>query len=619
MNRNDLIKTLRGFQGSWCFRSLSFLRHLNRIGKWLVVVLVLIGLDMGIGGSVYHPLIYPYKLGNFILCRNHSQNWCSDLPPSMVTSRLGLVVSEHHEATQVGIDILRQGGNAVDAAVAIGYALAVVDPCCGNIGGGGFMLIHAPSTVPTVINFREKAPMSASSNMFQDPKGNVVPDRSKNGYLAVAVPGTVAGLDFAQLKYGTQSRQQVMAGSISLAEQGFVLNQFDIDKLKPQTARFRSNPVVASIFLNQDRSYAVGERLVQAQLAQTLKKISQQGEEVFYRGEIARQLVQSSDIGGGVLSLQDLADYSVVETPPLVCRYKQHQILTTPLPGGGVTLCQMLGLLELDQVDQTKVTPLEQLHQLLMAMLVAYADRNRYLGDLVHDRDPTTWLLSSVHLGQMNQFRQSDRAVDPAKVLKFDTAPKGTHTSHYSVVDRDGMVVAVTYTLNSQFGSHVIAGDTGFFLNNEMDDFTAKLGQPNQFGLIQGSMNQIEPGKRPLSSIAPTIVLDGKQPWLVTGSPGGSTIPTTILQIILRMVNKDDSLNYAVTATKVHYQGYPNLVLTEPAGLSSQMFLALWQKGYRVIPFPRWGAAESIVIDPKTFVRYGINDIRRPGGLAMGQ
>ena len=586
-----------------------------RLGGGVVLVLVLgIGADMLVGRSVYHPLTHVYQAGSWFFCRQSSACYDQNRSTREVIGQRGMVVTEQREASAVGVNILKSGGNAVDAAVAIGYALAVTYPCCGNLGGGGFMLIRQADGKETVINFREKAPLRSHPQMYVNEKGEVQSDRSRKGYLAVGVPGSVAGLDQALTAYGTMTRQQVMAPAIKLAEDGFTLQAGDIAILKKATRKFSGQPNVAAIFLKNDQPYEVGDRLIQTNLAQTLKQISQQGPQAFYKGAIAQEVVRESKAHGGILTLQDFQTYSVSESKPLRCQYRGYTVLTTPLPGGGVTVCQMLTILNGYSLKPKDFRSAESMHWLLSTMLFAYADRNKYLGDPEFVQNPVDRLLSPEYAAQIRRQIQPNKATSPKQL---DADSEGEHTTHYSVVDRFGNVVSVTYTINSLFGAEVIAGKTGFFLNNEMDDFATQPGGANQFGLVQGAANAIAPGKRPLSSMAPTVVIKDGKPWIVTGSPGGPTISTTILQIVSNVVDYSMTVEQSVAAPRIHYQGLPNIVVTEPFALKPAVVQSLWEKGYRIVPIPGWGAAESILIgQDSTF--HGANDPRKPAGQATG-
>lgn len=592
-------------------------RCLLAVASSSALVGLVIGLDMAISGSVYHPISYIYSLLSWQGCKNSSLPSCYEntSPANSVSGKNGVVVTTQHYASEVGLQVLKEGGNAVDAAVAVGYALAVTDPCCGNIGGGGFMLIHLANGKDTFINFREKAPEAATRSMYLDKQGNVISGLSTKGYLAIAVPGTVAGLDYALTNYGTKTLKQVMTPAIKLAEQGFVLQQGDINILSAGKKNFiRSN--VAAIFLKDGKTpYQVGDRLVQKNLAQTLKLVANQGTDAFYKGMIAQEVAKASRENGGILTPTDFAHYKVAETQPVRCNYRGYQITASPPPGSGTTLCEMLNILEGYQLQQSGFHSVASLHLMLEAMLYAYVDRNNYLGDPDFIKNPIQQLLSKEYAAQIRMKIPKNRATSPNH--SSITSHEGTHTTHYSIRDRYGNAVAVTYTINSYFGAGVIAGNSGFFLNNEMDDFTSKIGVPNNFGLRQGSANLIEPGKRPLSSMTPTIVAKNGKVFIITGSPGGSTIPTTVLQVIINVIDYGMDINEAVNAPRIHYQGAPNVVITEPYALKPDVVQNLWQMGYRVAPFLPWGAAESILVDPKKGLTWGADDRRKPAGKAV--
>jgi gamma-glutamyltranspeptidase/glutathione hydrolase len=557
---------------------------------------------------------YLYAIGSWVICEI-SSDICKN-PSSTVSGKKGIVVTTQHEASQVGLQILSQGGNAVDAAVAIGYALAVTDPCCGNLGGGGFMLIRQAEGKNIFINFREKAPLAANANMYLDENGNVIRGLSTKGYLAVGVPGTVKGLDYALSQYGTLSRQQVMNPAIALAEKGFILKKGDVQILRENRDKFNDSNVAAIFLKDGKNSYQVGDRKIQKDLAQTLKLIATKGTEAFYQGEIAQKIVKASQEHNGILSLKDLASYEVREQDPIRCNYRGYEVRSAPPPGGGTTVCQMLNILEGYDLKKLGFRSSESLHLFLSAMLYAYSDRNTYLGDPEFIKLPLEMLLSKQYAARIRSQIPSERAISPARLFS-NSSEEGTNTTHYSVIDKYGNAVAVTYTINTYFGAGVIAGDTGFFLNNEMDDFTSKPGLPNQFGLVQGKNNIIEPGKRPLSSMSPTIITKDGQVVLVTGSPGGPTILTTILQVITNVIDYEMTLNEAVSTPRIHYQGLPNFVLTEPYALNSQILKELRQKGYKTFPFKYWGAAESIGINPNSKEFDGVNDKRKSAGKAV--
>ncbi len=536
-----------------------------------------------------------------------------------VLARHAMVVSAQHLATEVGLHILKEGGNAIDAAVAVGYALAVVHPCCGNIGGGGFMMIHLASGRTVFLDFREKAPLKATPTLYQNAKGQVVPGLSTQTYLAVGVPGTVLGLDTALRKYGTMSREQVMAPAIRLAREGYVLDQGDVNILNTRVKDFARHRNVAAIFLNHGKPYVAGQRLRQPQLARTLQLIARDGSKAFYRGPIARAIVAASRSHHGILSMQDFADYTVQWARPVECRYHGYTIMSDPPPSsGGVTICEILQIIKPYPFSKWGYGSVNSIHYLVEAERRAFADRNTYLGDPAFVHNPIARLLSARHAAKLRASIRPDAAT-PSVDIKGSLGPyEGTDTTQYSIVDRHGNAVGVTYTINYLFGLGQIAGNTGFFLNNEMDDFTSKPGVPNSFGLVQGKANEIEPGKRPLSSMAPTIVLRGKRLFMVTGSPGGSTIISTTLESFLNVVDFGMNVQQAVNAPRVHQQWYPDVVFAEPGLMSPSVERRLRAMGYRFKIVKSWGADEAIVVNPRTHMLEGANDRRRPSGLAAG-
>lgn len=536
-----------------------------------------------------------------------------------VLAKQAMVVTAQHLATQVGVDILKQGGNAVDAAVAVGYTLAVVHPCCGNIGGGGFMVLHLAEGKTMFLDFREKAPLKATPTLFQDTEGNVVKGRSTHSYLGVGVPGTVMGLNTALATYGSMSRKQVMTPAIKLAREGFVLTAGDVNILHTRSEDFAKYPNVANTFLNHGKPYEVGDRLVQPQLAHTLALISKEGSHAFYRGRIAQAVVKASKENGGLLSMEDFADYTVNWAQPIACGYHGYTIMSAPPPSsGGTTICQILQLIQPYPMKKWGYGSVKAIHYLVEAERRAFADRNTYLGDPAFVKNPISELLSPKHIAQMRASIEPDRATPSSEIKGSLGADEGQHTTHYSIVDAKGNAVSITYTINYLFGLGQIAGDTGFFLNNEMDDFTAKPGVPNSFGLVQGRVNQIEPGKRPLSSMSPTIVLKDGKLFMVTGSPGGSTIISTTLESILNVVDFGMNMQQAVDAPRVHHQWYPDVVLIEQGLLTPKTQTALKDMGYRFKEMTSWGADEAILLNPKTGLLEGANDRRRPAGLAAG-
>ncbi|CAX56899.1 gamma-glutamyltransferase [Erwinia pyrifoliae] len=558
-----------------------------------------------------------------------------------VEARHGMVVSSQAIASQVGVDILKQGGNAIDAAVAVGYAQAVVNPCCGNIGGGGFMLIHLAGGKETFINFRETAPAAARADMYLDDKGQVRSDASLHGYSSVAVPGTVMGLDYAQAHYGKLSRQQVMAPAIKLAQEGFVLTRADTDILDTTVNRFRQDAQAARWFLRADGTpLQPGDRLKQPELALTLSHISQSGTDYFYHSPIPQRVEAAAAKGGGIITAKDFADYRVSESAPLRCQYRGYEFISSPPPSsGGVALCEMVNIMAGYDMRALGFNSADSVHVMTEAMRIAYFDRNNSLGDPAFINNPLDKLLSTAYADRMRRsIHQTDATPSKLPENKQVTGER-PETTHYSVVDGQGNAVSTTYTVNGRFGAVVMAPGTGFFLNDEMDDFTTKIGEKNMFGLVQGASNAIAPGKRPLSSMSPTIVTRGNKVFLVLGSPGGSRIITASLQAALNIIDYGMLPQEAVDAPRIHHQWLPDEVYYEQRGLSFDTLKLLRQRGYKMTEQTPWGATELIMVAPvlnenekaadsgndsavsgqlRPGYLYGANDIRRPAGAAIG-
>ena len=541
-----------------------------------------------------------------------------------VKARHAMVVTAQHLATRAGVNILQAGGNAVDAAVAVGYALAVVHPCCGNIGGGGFMVVHlagkAGQPVKNLfLDFREKAPLTATPTMFQDASGNVVKSRSRDSYLGTGVPGTVMGLEAARQRFGTMSRQQLMQPAIELAKTGYKLRPGDVNILHSKTEDFAKQSNVADIFLRNGRPYQVGDTLQQPQLAHTLALIQKQGADAFYLGPIAKAIVKASSAHGGRLSMKDFAAYTAPWGQPIRCGYRGYTIVSPPPPSsGGVAICQILGMLESYPLEKWGYGSAKTSHFLIEAERRAFADRNTYLGDPAFVDNPIAQLLAPKHLAQMRATIKPDKATSSSQVHGSLGAPEGRHTTQYSIVDKQGNAVSVTYTINYLFGTARMAGNTGFFLNNELDDFTAKPGVPNSFGLVQGKINQVGPGKRPLSSMSPSIVLQNGKLFMVTGSPGGSTIISTTLESMLNVIDFGMNMQQAVNAPRIHNQWLPDETKIEPGLLTPEVQKQLEAMGHTFDVVQSWGADEAILKDPRTGALQGANDRRRPAGKAAG-
>jgi gamma-glutamyltranspeptidase/glutathione hydrolase len=540
-------------------------------------------------------------------------------PSSTAEGERGMVVSAQHEASAAGLRILQAGGNAVDAAVAVGYALAVVDPCCGNIGGGGFMLIHRADGHDSVVNFRETAPRAARADMYLDTAGNPVRDRSLYGYLAAGVPGTVMGLDHALTQYGRLGRAQVMAPAIALARDGFVLGEADAAILNAKAERLAADPAAARIFLRRDGShYRAGDRLVQPDLAATLVLIAEQGPDAFYRGPIAQAVAAASAAQGGLLTAEDFATYAATEAAPIACAYRGYRILSAPPPSaGGTILCEMLNVLSGWDLATSGFGSAITVHRMAETMRHAYVDRNSLLGDPVFVTNPLDRLLSSEHAAAIRAAIDPDKATASTSLGPGTASHEKPETTHYSVADGDGNAVAVTYTLNGFFGAAVVAPGTGFLLNNEMDDFTTKPGTPNQFGLVQAEANAIAPGKRPLSSMTPTVVEQDGRPVFVLGSPGGPRIITAVLETLTNIVDFGLGPDKAVAAPRFHQQWLPDTLFYERGGLTAALLAELTERGYHPVEQPPWGAVELIAIGTGRRL-LGVNDPRRPAGSAAG-
>ncbi|MCR5881496.1 gamma-glutamyltransferase [Rhizobacter sp. J219] len=544
-----------------------------------------------------------------------------------VAAENGMVVTAQHLATRVGVDVLKDGGNAVDAAVAVGYALAVVYPAAGNLGGGGFMTIQFADGRKTFLDFREKAPLAARPDMYLGPDGNVVKGLSTKGYLAAGVPGTVHGLEVALKKYGTMKRAALIDPAIRYAERGFVLDQGDIDMLKTATEDFRKDAPSAAIFLNKGEPFEVGQTLRQADLARTLKRIRAQGADGFYKGPVAAEMVAASQAGKGLFTQVDFDQYTTREMAPIECDYRGYRVISAPPPSsGGVIICEMLNILEGYPLKDLGFRSAQAVHYQIEAMRHAYADRNAYLGDPDFVKNPIERLLDKNYAAKIRA------AIDPAKAgvsqeIKPGVPPhEGSNTTHYSIVDKWGNAVSVTYTLNDWFGARVTAVKTGVLLNNEMDDFTAKVGVPNIYGLVQGEANKIEPGKRPLSSMSPTIVSKDGKPVMVVGTPGGSRIITVVLHTILNVVDYGMNIQEAVDAPRFHQQWLPEATNFERFAISPDTQKLLEGMGHKVgNPQPANHVAAILIGAPSLGGKpvgknryYGANDPRRNSGLAKG-
>ncbi|CUU15442.1 Gammaglutamyltranspeptidase EC 2322 CDS [Bradyrhizobium sp.] len=538
-----------------------------------------------------------------------------------------MVVSAQHLATQVGVDVLKRGGNAVDAAVAVGYALAVVYPAAGNLGGGGFMTIQLADGRKTFLDFRETAPKAATANMYLDKDGNVIKGISTKGHLAVGVPGSVSGMEYAREKYGTMKRADLLAPAIQFAEQGFVLDQGDIDLLRTATDDFKDDPASSAIFLNNGQPFGVGDRLLQSELAKTLREISSKGTDGFYKGWVGSAIVASSQAGKGLLTQDDLDGYKTRELAPVECDYRGYHVISAPPPSsGGVVICEILNILEGYPLKELGYHSAQAVHVQIEAMRHAYVDRNSYLGDPDFVKNPLDRLLDKNYATKIRAVIDPNKAAI-SKDIKPGVAPhEGSNTTHYSIADKDGNAVSVTYTLNDWFGAKVTAAKTGVLLNDEMDDFTAKVGVPNLYGLVQGEANAIAPGKRPLSSMSPTIVTKDGKTVMVVGTPGGSRIITAVLQTMINAIDYGMNAQEAVDMPRIHQQWLPDMTNVENYALSPDTQKILEGMGHKFgPPQPANHLAVIIVGAPSLNGEqvgnnryYGANDPRRNSGLAAG-
>ena len=528
----------------------------------------------------------------------------------------GMVVSPEKLAGEIGLDMLKQGGNAVDAAVATGFALAVTLPRAGNIGGGGFMLIHLAETDEQIfIDYRETAPAAATPEMFLKEDGSVDQAKAYFSHQAAGVPGTVAGLIHAQERYGKLTLEQVIQPAIDLADKGFNTSLALHMSLSARAERLAENAEAKRIYLQGAETAPVpGTVLKQSDLASTLKHIRDKGAEGFYKGETAALIAGDMAANDGLITTEDLANYRALERPPVRGTFRDFEIVSVAPPSsGGVHILQMLNILEPYPLESYGHNSAAYLHRVIESMKLAYADRSRYMGDPDQTVIPIEALISKDYAAERRKLIAANQAKSPEEIGPGNPVPsESPDTTHYSVADADGNVVANTYTLNFSFGSHIVVPGTGILLNNEMDDFAAKAGDANAYGLVQGEANTIAPGRRPLSSMTPTIVFKDGQPWLVAGSPGGSLIITTVLQTLLNAMVFDMNIATAVAAPRVHNQWMPDRTLVEP-GISAdtQRLLEAW--GHNLTPTRRTiGRSNSLMLDEGWM--QGFADMRRPGG-----
>ncbi|MEM6801668.1 MAG: gamma-glutamyltransferase [Bacteroidota bacterium] len=536
-----------------------------------------------------------------------------------IVAKNGMVASQHPLATQVGLEILQKGGNAVDAAVGVGFALAVVLPRAGNLGGGGFMLVHEADKGETkAINYRERAPKAASRNMYLDESGEIDRDLINSSYQSSGVPGTVSGLLFALEKYGTMSPKEVLAPAVRLAKKGFAVTHDLSRVLRALEGRIRKWPESEKIFYKgKEAYYEAGDLLIQEDLAKSLKLIAKQGAKAFYEGPIAELIVADMQANGGLISMEDMADYKPQLTDVIWGDFQGYQVASMPPPSsGGVHLIQILNILEKYPLQESGHNSAASIHLMTEAMKLAYADRSKHLGDPLFWEVPVAELLDKSYADYLRKGIAAERARPSTEIMPGSpTDYESEETTHFSVVDKFGNVVSNTYTLNFSFGNGAVAKGTGILLNNEMSDFAAKPGSPDAFGLIGGESNKVEPGKRPLSSMTPSIVFKDGKPFLVTGSPGGSRIITTVLQLILNSLVHEMNIAEATHAPRIHHQWFPDILFIEKS-LNADTRKILEDLGHKLTERNAMGSTQSIMI--KDGLLYGASDPRRPDARTKG-
>ncbi len=537
-----------------------------------------------------------------------------------VVAEHGMVSSQDAAATRVGVEILKQGGNAVDAAVAVSYALAVTHPQAGNIGGGGFMMLRMKDGKTVAIDFRETAPEKASRDMFLDDKGNADSKKSLISHLASGTPGTVAGFSLALEKYGTMPLNKVVQPAIKLARDGITVNDALADDLKQYGAEVIPNHENSkAIFWKADgQPLQKGDKLVQANLAKSLEMIAEQGPDAFYKGTIADQIAEEMAKNGGLISKADLANYKAVERKPVSGEYRGYEVYSMPPPSsGGIHIVQILNILENFDLAKYGFGSADAMQVMAEAEKYAYADRSEYLGDPDFVKVPWQALTSKAYAKSLAEKIDINKARPSSEIKPGNLAPyESDQTTHFSVVDKDGNAVAVTYTLNTVFGTGIVAGNTGILMNNQMDDFSAKPGTPNVYGLVGGEANAVGSHKRPLSSMSPTIVVKDGKTWLVTGSPGGSRIITTVLQMVVNSIDFGMNVAEAANAPRFHHQWLPDELRVEK-GFSPDTLKLLKEKGQNVEVKAAMGSTQSIMVAPDGKL-YGASDPRSVDDLAAG-
>jgi len=536
-----------------------------------------------------------------------------------VRAKHDMVVTANPLATKVGISILKKGGNSIDAAVAVGFALAVVYPYAGNIGGGGFMVLHLKNGKNITIDFREKAPLTATKNMFLNKNGNFNPQLSQEGATSIGVPGSVAGLIYALKNFGTMSLGTVIQPAIDLAVKGFKIDYNTDESFKAYFKYFKKYPSTLKVFSKDNRPYKEGELFRQPDLAKTLKAIKKYGKDGFYKGWVADSLIKQIKSLKGYITQKDLDLYRAVERKPIIGFYRGYKIVSMPPPSsGGIALVEMLNILENYHFSPDEWGSSKYIHEVVETMKYVYADRTKFLGDSDFFPVPLKGLISKKYAKTI--FDKIKNYAVPASDISSGDPHKfqeGHNTTHYSIYDNDGNAVSTTTTINSGYGSKIVVSGAGFLLNNEMDDFSSKPGTPNQYGLLGSKANSIAPQKRMLSSMTPTIVLKNDHPYLIIGSPGGSTIITTVLQVILNCIDFNMNIQEAIDMPRFHNQWYPDEIKYEKYAFPLDVKINLQKMGYKLKLVNHLGLAEGILIDYNNHLIYGASDPRGPG-LAEG-
>lgn len=534
--------------------------------------------------------------------------------PPIKDTTTGLAMSSNVLANKIGKKVLDEGGNAIDAAVAVGYALAVVHPAAGNIGGGGFAVIHLANGENITLDFREKAPLKASRNMYLDKNGNVIKEASTIGYLAAGVPGTVAGMSAMLEKYGTKKLSELITPAINLAKNGFIITQRQGETMAEAQKDFAKFASSRKYFLKKDGSaYTEGDLFIQKDLAKTLEMIQKEGPKAFYKGKIADLIAEDMKKNGGIITKEDLAQYNVVWRKPVIGNYRGYEIVSmAPPSSGGTHIIEILNVMENADINKLGFGSSKTIHIMAEAMRQAYADRSVFMGDPDFVKVPVDKLIDKAYAKKIYQNILPNKATPSSKINPgLGQIHEGQNTTHYSIADKYGNAVSVTYTINASYGSAAAVDGAGFLLNDEMDDFSIKPGTPNLYGLVGGDANAIEPNKRPLSSMSPTIILKDGKLFMVVGSPGGSRIITTVLQVISNVIDHKMNIAEAIDAPRFHMQWLPDEIRIEKYGMSEDVKDNLKKMGYKIVTKPVMGDVNAILVDSKARIMYGSGDPRK--------